>query len=238
MIEQDPVRMCRFFKGMGFMQERMPIAGIYDFGWAVRAAAQAPARTTTPLFVDVGGGGGQAIVAIRDEFPGPPLERFVLQDRAEVIAAGERADDPALRGIRRQAIDFHNEQPVKGASCFCFFFFFLLFPSSVLLFVPPFSSFSLPASVITGAPIYWSRRCLHNHSDSISIDMLQTIANAMGPESRLLLQEDVMDGTGPPNVMSATLDFMMLGFGGKQRTLAMWGELVTAEGRVEDYVGS
>ena len=75
-----------------------------------------------------------------------------------------------------------------------------------------------------GALIYWIRRCLHNYGDAVSTNMLRKIADAMAPDSRLLLQEDIMEN--PPNHMAAMLDFMMLGFGGKQRTLQTWEEVI------------
>lgn len=72
--------------------------------------------------------------------------------------------------------------------------------------------------------IYWIRRCLHNYGDAISTNILTKIAEVMAPDSKLLLQEDVMEN--PPNHMAAMLDFMMLGFGGKQRTLQTWEEVI------------
>lgn len=185
MLEHDPVRMRRFMRAMAPIEERMPIAGIYDFSWAVAAAEAEPER---PLFVDVGGGRGHAIKAIRAEFPGLPVGRFVLQDRPEVIEAGKALDDPDLRDVQRMVVDFHASQPLKGTL------------------------------------IYWIRRCLHNYGDAVSTNMLRVIASAMAPDSRLLLQEDVMEN--PPNHMAAMLDFMMLGFGGKQRTLQTWEQVV------------
>ena len=113
MLAHDPAWMGRFLKAMGPIEARMPISGIYDFGWLV-AAAEADPAGERPLFVDVGGGKGQAIVAIRKEFPGLPLGRCVLQDRPEVIAADAALDEEDLRGVQRMAMDFHKEQPVKG----------------------------------------------------------------------------------------------------------------------------
>ena len=46
----------------------------------------------------------------------------------------------------------------------------------------------------------------------------------MAPDSKVLLQEDVMEN--PPNHMATMLDIMMLGFGGKQRTLQTWEEVI------------
>ncbi|KAK3321754.1 O-methyltransferase [Apodospora peruviana] len=191
MLEKNPERMHRFMRAMAPIEERMPISGIYDFGWAV-TAAEADPTSERPLFVDVGGGRGHAIKAIRAEFPGLPIARFVLQDRQEVIEAGKALDDPDLRGIQRMVIDFHKSQPLQGAM------------------------------------IYWIRRCLHNYSDEVSTNVLRNIADAMAPDSRVLLQEDIMEN--PPNHMATMLDFMMMGFGGKQRTLQTWEGMLAGAG--------
>lgn len=115
MLQHDPARMQRFLRAMGPIEEKMPIAGIYDFGWLVeRAAATAEVEKDRPVLVDVGAGRGQAIRAIHRENPGLPLERCVLQDRAEVVAAVRELDDEDMRLVQKQVIDFHKEQPVKG----------------------------------------------------------------------------------------------------------------------------
>lgn len=116
MLEHDPARRARFFRAMKPIEERMPIAGIYDFGWVVAKAEGDEKETDRLLFVDVGGGRGHAIRAIHDEFPGLPLKRCMLQDRPEVIAAAkaDEADDADWAAVQKLAIDFHAEQPVKG----------------------------------------------------------------------------------------------------------------------------
>lgn len=79
-----------------------------------------------------------------------------------------------------------------------------------------------------GAYTYWMRRCFHNYSDEVSRNMLRIIVNAMAEDSRLLIQEDVLDN--PPHQWAAYLDFMMLGLGGKQRTLQNWEQLLGSVG--------
>lgn len=96
---------------MAPVEARMPIAGIYDFSWVV---AKAQEDANRPLFVDVGGGRGHAILAIHDEFPALPLSRCVLQDRPEVIKVVSALGDEKTRQIPKMVIDFHNEQPIRG----------------------------------------------------------------------------------------------------------------------------
>lgn len=116
MLQHDPPRMQRFLRAMGPIEEKMPISGIYDFGWVVEYAREN--ASDRPLFVDVGAGRGQSIKAIHRENPGLPLERCVLQDRAEVVEAVRKLDDEDMRLVQKQVIDFHKEQPVKGESIF------------------------------------------------------------------------------------------------------------------------
>lgn len=58
--------------------------------------------------------------------------------------------------------------------------------------------------------------------------MLRIIAEAMADDSRLLIQEDVMGN--PPHYTSTMLDFMMLTFGGKQRSLECWKDVLGRAG--------
>ncbi|KAK2033213.1 O-methyltransferase [Colletotrichum zoysiae] len=191
MLQHDPPRLQRFLRAMGPIEEKMPIAGIYDFGWVVEHAGAHPS-SDRPLLVDVGAGRGQSIKAIHRENPGLPLDRCVLQDRPEVVEAVEKLGDEDMRLVRKQVIDFHKEQPVKGALT------------------------------------YWIRRCLHNYGDEISVNMLRIIAEAMAADSRLLIQEDV--AANPPHWTTTMLDFMMLTFGGKHRTLECWTDILGKAG--------
>jgi hypothetical protein len=213
MIGMDPEKMKAFMKAMAPLEAKMPIAGIYDFGWLVEKARD-PSAAERPVFVDVGGGKGTAIKAIHDEFPELPLDRFVLQDRPEVVAAVKELDDPVLRKVTPMVVDFHEAQPLKGTV------------------QPRLSSHSTCILELTrnllGALVYWIRRCLHNYGDDVSINMLRKIAESMADDSKLLIEEDVLDN--PPNHMAAMLDLLMLGFGGKQRNLETWEKVIAAAG--------
>ena len=50
----------------------------------------------------------------------------------------------------------------------------------------------------------------------------------MGTDSKVLIQEDIMDSA--PSTMETSLDLIMIGFGGKERTLQCWEEVVSAAG--------
>ena len=76
--------------------------------------------------------------------------------------------------------------------------------------------------------MYLIRRCLHNYSDTVASNILSNLSEAMADDSRILIEEDVMDD--PPNRYTAAFDFTMLGFGGKQRTEGCWREVITRSG--------
>lgn len=63
----------------------------------------------TVLLVDVGGGDGQAVAAIRELCPGIK-GRIILQDQPQVI---ERIPDP-LPGVDTMGYNFFAPQPVSG----------------------------------------------------------------------------------------------------------------------------
>ncbi|ROV90356.1 hypothetical protein VMCG_09732 [Cytospora schulzeri] len=185
MMEQDPKWMNSFLKGMAHVSSEMPISGIYDFSWLVTEAEKDP-NSDRAVLVDVGGGKGQAIAAIRREFPGLPIHRCVLEDLHETLEAGKALHEPELAQVQRVAVDFHR------------------------------------------AHVYWVRRCFHNYPDEVCKNMLRILADAMTQDSKILVQEDILDN--PPNQMAAFMDFMMIGFGGKQRTLENWSRLFESVG--------
>lgn len=116
LLAEDDAWVGSFLQGMAHVESRMPVtAGIYDFSWLAAEAGLHPGSDRAVL-VDVGGGKGGAIRAIHREFPALPIERFVLEDRPETLEAGSKLLDESdeLAGVRRVALDFHRDQPVKG----------------------------------------------------------------------------------------------------------------------------
>lgn len=117
LLAEDDGWVGSFLRGMAHVESRMPVtAGIYDFSWLVaEVEAEAQPDSGRAVLVDVGGGKGGAIRAIHREFPALPIARFVLEDRPETLEAGRLLEEPELAGVRRVALDFHRDQPVKGA---------------------------------------------------------------------------------------------------------------------------
>ncbi|KAM3552003.1 hypothetical protein MY1884_007425 [Beauveria asiatica] len=66
------------------------------------------------VFVDVGGGNGQQIAALKEKFPGLK-GRVILQDRPEVLERALKVD-----GMEKMSYDYLTEQPVKNACVYYF----------------------------------------------------------------------------------------------------------------------
>ncbi|KAF7191609.1 O-methyltransferase gsfC [Pseudocercospora fuligena] len=112
-MERSPERMKKFQKGMSVSKDINPYTGFYDF------SKLASADPDQPVFVDIGGGHGDAIKAILQAYPEILPSQCVLQDTASVIEYSKSAAGlPA--GVRYQAHDFFDRQPVKGAKAYYF----------------------------------------------------------------------------------------------------------------------
>lgn len=105
-MAQTPERLHAFQAGLAFADASIPLAGYYDFG-------KLNTEGDRPILVDVGGGGGQAIVQIMNAHPELPAEKFVLQDLKEPIELA-RAGSFLPKGVQTMEHDFWTPQPVKG----------------------------------------------------------------------------------------------------------------------------
>jgi hypothetical protein len=76
--------------------------------------------------------------------------------------------------------------------------------------------------------VYWIRRCLHNYSDTIVVNILKVLAEAMADDSKILIQEDIR--TMPPDPDNAVLDFLMMTYGGKERSRQCWEDVLEKAG--------
>ncbi|KAG7285515.1 hypothetical protein NEMBOFW57_010144 [Staphylotrichum longicolle] len=81
---------------------------------------------------------------------------------------------------------------------------------------------------VKNALVYHIRRCLHDYSDDESVAILRRLADAMAPDSRLLIVELII--SDPPSAYQAALDLTMMVISGKERTLATWRDIVARAG--------
>jgi hypothetical protein len=83
---------------------------------------------------------------------------------------------------------------------------------------------------LTGALIYYIRRCLHDWSFPDCVKILKNTADAMVPGvSRLLISEFVLPLQGP-DPEAGWYDVTMMCAGGMERTEKQWVELLDASG--------
>lgn len=88
---------------------------LHDYSWVAAKGREAPERD---LISDVGGNKGHVLMAIVTNHPDLDLGRCVLEDAPEVLEAAKTAGDEALQKAKFVPVDFHVEQPVKGADLF------------------------------------------------------------------------------------------------------------------------
>lgn len=112
-MNRDEERMKNFMVSMSAMTARMHGIEAYDFGWVVESG-----KGTDPdraLVVDVGGGKGHALEGIWKATPGLDMERCVVEDIAVVLEEARNVAQGELAKARFVSMDFHTEQPVRGA---------------------------------------------------------------------------------------------------------------------------
>ncbi|KAH8820715.1 o-methyltransferase-like protein [Xylogone sp. PMI_703] len=108
-ISHDPDRFNMFNMTMTQMESQVPVLGMYQFGSLKNAVEAEPER---PFIVDIGGGRGQALVAIQKEAPAGFGAKMILQDRPDVISSLAPGDIPNIEAL---PYDFFTPQPVKNA---------------------------------------------------------------------------------------------------------------------------
>jgi hypothetical protein len=107
-ISHDPDRLNMFNMTMVQMEKSVPILGMYPFA-ALKEDVKA--ENGRPFIVDVGGGRGQALLAIQKETPAGFGAKMILQDRPDVIGSLTAEDIP---NIEPMAYDFFKPQPITS----------------------------------------------------------------------------------------------------------------------------
>ncbi|KIW97629.1 uncharacterized protein Z519_01213 [Cladophialophora bantiana CBS 173.52] len=95
---------------------------------------------------------------------------------------------------------------------------------------------------VKGAAVYFLRMIIHNHSDALAVKVLRQIVPAMGPDSRILIMDQVMPPAAgllpePLERIKRSQDLqMMLLLNAKERDEAEWADLFAkaGEGLVQD----
>ena len=236
-LDVDPEERDLWNKTLQMMERNFPILGMFDFGTAAEQARKQPER---PFLVDIGGGRGQALHAIRQDCEGLSGLQLILQDLPIVIDSLNQGDLP---GVELMKHDIFTPQPVKSKSSSHLLFSLSL---SLSLFLPrcrfAFSPLHVPTQPVTqplrcsttpadtnttDAHIYFLRRLLHDFYNPVCIDILRHIVPAMGPDSRLLICDMLVPSLVEPGDDAVTywLDLALLAIGGKEKTLSEFHDI-------------
>ena len=105
-LSRDDRRLRDFRGAMEFRNEMLPVGLIYPFDQLVDPTY----HDDMPLIVDVGGGNGQAMIALKRAFPGL-RGRMIVQDRPEVI---DSFSEDRASSIVKMKHDFFEGQPVQS----------------------------------------------------------------------------------------------------------------------------
>ncbi|CAK7238511.1 hypothetical protein SEUCBS140593_010762 [Sporothrix eucalyptigena] len=181
--------------GMQQLGNHIPVTGMFPFEALRESVRRQPDR---PFVVDVGGGRGQALLAIQKHCQGDAFGgKLVLQDLPVVLASLSPEDLP---GIEPMPYNIFTPQPVKGESSY--------------------------------AHIYFFRHLLIDYPDHKAVEILRNTVSAMGPDSRLLINDmPVPDRTKlGDDHMVYLFDFMLLTMCGRERSMLEYG-------RIFDQVG-
>lgn len=203
-----PERATAFNATMALGLGEMPILGVYDFNWIGEYAKRPEAKGRT-LFVDIGGGMGQATLAILEENPAIPPAQCVLEDRASVIKDAE-AVTGTLEAVKKVPISLFEEQPVKGQ-----------YGVRVAYFLKD-------TNVLIEALVYYIRRVLNDWPDAEVVQVLSHVRNACAPDSRLLISENLLPDQ--PSLNLAAADIWLMNFGGKRRNERIFTEVAERAG--------
>jgi hypothetical protein len=107
-MEEDPIVADAWHKGMMMVESMQPVTGMFPFASLVGDIRKEEERV---VVVDVGGGRGNALVAMMKECGDAVKGRMVLQDMKEVI---EGNDPVAIEGVKAMPHDFFDAQPVMS----------------------------------------------------------------------------------------------------------------------------
>ncbi|KAI1325706.1 S-adenosyl-L-methionine-dependent methyltransferase [Xylariaceae sp. FL0255] len=114
-LDKDATNLSIFLATMKKTQESLRSTVPYDYSWLAAEHQKDPAR---PLLVEVGGAGGHTVKDILRKFPQIPRQMAILQDRPEVIEENRAKNDPELADVQLMGVDFHKDQPIKGAAVY------------------------------------------------------------------------------------------------------------------------
>lgn len=212
-MAQNPERLRNFQTGMAGIDVAIPVTGHFDFS----TLKNDPEDNTSGVLelVDVGGGDGTVLGKIIEAHPELSPKNCMLQERSEIIEAA-KSNSSLHSEVQLVEHDFMKEQPVKG---------------KIYWTLSHVSRGATRYLLELGAKAYFMRMILHDYADPVGIEILTRLAEAMSPESRVLICEMVLaPRVGEHDFASAVLDQAVMTMGGKERTESGFQKMFEAAG--------
>ncbi|SPJ89661.1 related to O-methyltransferase B [Fusarium torulosum] len=186
----DPQKRKLWDIGMQKLGNHIPVTGLFPFEDLKHQVMKQPER---PFVVDIGGGRGQALLAIQEHCKGSFGGKLILQDLPIVLDSLMLDEIP---GIEPMPYSIFTPQPVKNAH------------------------------------IYLFRHLLMDYPDAKAVEILKNTVPAMGPESRLIINEMLVPDrvTEGDQQMVYLFDIMLLAMCGRERSLSEYRHIFDVVG--------
>ncbi|KIX06816.1 uncharacterized protein Z518_04792 [Rhinocladiella mackenziei CBS 650.93] len=118
-MSKDPEKLKTFQLGLTTGDAMVPVTGYYDFNQLALTKEEQEKDPDRACLIDIGGGVGNVVKRILDEYKDLSPKNVILQDQGSVIDIAEREKIPP-EGVKLMKHDFWTEQPVKGAKAYYF----------------------------------------------------------------------------------------------------------------------
>ncbi|KIY02612.1 uncharacterized protein Z520_01077 [Fonsecaea multimorphosa CBS 102226] len=118
-MSKDPEKLKTFQLGLKMGDNLVPVLGYYNFNALKLTEEELQNNPDRVALVDIGGGVGNTLKKILDEYKELDPRTVVLQDQKDVIAMAEK-EKIVPEGVKLMEHDFWTEQPVKGAKAYLF----------------------------------------------------------------------------------------------------------------------
>lgn len=112
-MSKDPEKLKTFQIGLTTGDAMVPVTGYYDFNQLALRDEELEKHPDRVSLVDIGGGVGNVVKRILDQYQKLRAENIVLEDLDSIIDMAEK-EGTVPKGVRVLKHDFWTEQPVKG----------------------------------------------------------------------------------------------------------------------------
>ncbi|EXJ85180.1 hypothetical protein A1O3_05855 [Capronia epimyces CBS 606.96] len=118
-MSKDPEKLKTFQIGLTLGDTMVPVTGYYDFDQLALTPEELERDPDRVSLVDIGGGVGNVVKRILQDYKKLNPKNVVLQDQDNIIDMADKEKTPP-EGVRLVKHDFWGPQPIKGAKAYYF----------------------------------------------------------------------------------------------------------------------